>query len=141
MSHSSQESNLHNLRKNLSDLTIELIGLLDQRREIAAQIQELKIPRSGFYRFDPKREKEVFLHLKKNLESKSLKELLAISLLIEEHAQQGEVHTYPSWSSQVHLESSVHELFGQINPVLLSTLRPDLLTQLTLREDFKDILK
>lgn len=141
MSHLSQESKLDELRKSLADLTIELIGLMDQRRKIASSIQSLKNPQIGYYRFDPRRESEIFAQLQDHLVGKSLKELLAFSLLIEEHAQQGEVHTYPAWSSQVHLESPIHELFGQVNPILLNIIRPDLMTQLTLREEFKAFIK
>jgi chorismate mutase len=141
MSHSSQESNLHDLRKELSDLTLNLFELLDQRREVAGSIQKLKITHPGFFRFDPKREYEVFSHFSRILENKSVKELLAISLIIEDHAGQGESHTYPAWSSQIHLDRPVHELFGQVNPLILKIVRPDLFAQLELRDEFSSLLK
>lgn len=141
MSHSSQESNLHDLRKELSDLTLDIFKLLEERREVSGSIQKLKAIYPGFYKFDSKRETEIFSHFRKSLENKSVKELLAISLIIEDHAGQGESHSYPAWSSQIHLEKAVHELFAQVNPLLLKLIRPDLFAQLTLREEFKDLIK
>jgi len=136
MSHLSQESNLRQLRKELSDLTLDILELMDKRRVVAKGIQKMKSPAKDFYRFDPKREFEIFAHFETSLKDKSIKELLAVSLMIEDHAQQGEPHTYPSWSSQLHLEHPVAELFAQVNPLLLKQIRPDLYSQLQLRPQF-----
>lgn len=141
MSHSSQESNLRQLRKELSDLTLDILELMGKRRETAAYVQSLKARGAGFYRFDYQRELEIFSHFKISLLDKSVKELLAISLMIEDHAQQGEAHTYPSWSSEVHLEKPMPDLFGQVNPVLLFQIRPDLFSQLGLRPEFSQLFK
>jgi chorismate mutase len=141
MSRSSQEFNFRELRKKLSDLTLDILELMDRRRVIALSIQQLKSEHPGFYRFDPERELEIFKHFSAVLANKSIKELLSISLMIEDHAQQGESHSYPAWSSQIHLEGVHSELFGQINPLLLKLVRPDLFSQLPLREEFKAFIK
>ncbi len=140
MSLSSQESNLRDLRKQLSDLTLDIIELMGKRRAVGHEVQSAKISGSGFYRFVPKREIEIFSHFSDVLKDKSVKELLSISLMIEDHAQQGESHTYPAWSSQIHLTGPVTELYGQINPLLLKLQRPDLYSQLSLRQEILDLI-
>lgn len=139
MSLSSQESNLHELRKQLSDLTLDILELMGKRKSVGKEVQSAKITGAGFYRFVPKRELEIFTHFNDVLQDKSVKELLALSLMIEDHAQQGESHTYPAWSSQIHLVHPTTELYGQINPLLLKLLRSDLYSQLTLRQEFLDL--
>ena len=77
---------IDNQRKKLSEITKEILRLLNQREEIVSQIQSLKIE-SKQKSWNPKQEIQIFTNYIENLEDISLKKVLWLSLLIEMHCE------------------------------------------------------
>jgi len=123
--------NLENLRLELEENYKDFFLLLKERREIVAQIF---ITKNGSNGFDTTREGALVQKFKESLLALSLKELLSLSLLIEDHANS--VGEYPAWSDRVHLESSCGEPFEMINPIWLKSIHPNLYNQLKLRKNY-----
>lgn len=106
------------------------------RRKVTVKIQELKGSQGRYSHYDPEREKEIFTLFKDQLKALSLKELLAFSLIMEDHAMAMAPGSYPAWSSSIHLSDSKHELVEMINPLMLKISRPDSFNRLTLSQEF-----
>jgi chorismate mutase len=136
MSPSSQESKLQELRDHLAEVNFRFFLTLDERKQICEKIQACKLKVSSHPHYDPSREKIIFQQLQTQLRSLALRELLAFSLIMEEHAQTGTSGAYPQWSLGVHLATPVQTLTGMINPLLLKVVRPDDFSQLQLNTDF-----
>jgi chorismate mutase len=133
-------SELDELRDNLFHLYLKFFSLLDLRRSLVQEINLLK-ENEGFYKnYSPDREKELFFKLESDLKKLSLKELLSLSLLIEDHAQFDGENSYPSFSAGVHLQNFKGEIHQQINPLILSIYNQELGAKLTLSDKFKKIL-
>ena len=123
---------IETLRADLLQITIEIIRSINERKNKVRSIQTFK-KENNLKSFDPKREKEVFLKLKNDMSHSSLCELLAISLLIEDHAGED----YPKWSERVHIAKPEHKLIEQINPLLLLLIRKDEFNMLHLKSEYK----
>jgi chorismate mutase len=121
------------LRSDLIALTEQIITLISQRKEVVTKIQNVK-SKNALKAFIPEREKEVYLQLSDQLEKFSDKELLSLSLLIEEHAGDH----YPAWSESVHLRQKTNTLHDLINPVMLLILRPSSFKMLTLKKEYQE---
>lgn len=136
MSPSSRESDLAQLREALAQLNSEYFLTVAERRSICMKIQEYKESVGRYSHYDPEREREVFKLLDQQLKSCSLKELLAFSLLMEDHAMAMAPGSYPAWSHSIHLQNSKTELFEMINPLMLKASHPEFFNRLNLSTDF-----
>jgi chorismate mutase len=136
MSHSSQESELARLREALAQLNSEFFLTIKERRALTVRIQEFKESNGHYAHYDPDREKELFLKLKPELKVLTLKELLAFSLVMEDHATAMAPGSYPSWSHRAHLSRPQNELFEMINPLILKVCWPEFFERLSLTQDF-----
>lgn len=136
MSPSSRESDLAQLREALAQLNSEFFLTLSERRNLTVRIQEIKGNSGRYSHYDPDREKVVFESIKTQLKNLTVKELLAFSLVMEDHAMAMAPGSYPTWSNRIHLNQSRNELFEMINPLLLKTCLPKFFSELTLTQDF-----
>lgn len=136
MSPSSRESDLAQLREALAQLNSEYFLTIAERRNICVKIQEFKVASGRYAHYDPDREKEIFKLFNIQLKNISIKELLAFSLIMEDHAMALAPGSYPSWSHRVHLSNSKNELFEMINPLMLKESHPDFFNRLTLSGEF-----
>lgn len=123
------------LRSELISITKNIISLISQRKDLVAKIQEIK-QSENLNTFIPSREAEVYKMLESELKNFSDKELLSISLLIEEQA--GE--SYPQWSQGTHLESRTNKLIDLINPLMLLILRPTSFKMLILKKEYQELI-
>jgi chorismate mutase len=137
MSLSSRESRLQEFRAKLAQLNFNLLLALDERKIVCREIQATKtIGSSNYPHYDPEREKVVFQEMMLELRQLSIRELLAFSLIMEEHAQGERPGAYPAWSQGVHLNSAPHQLLEMINPLLLSIILPEVFPSVELNQDF-----
>jgi chorismate mutase len=136
MSPSSRASDLAQLREALAQLNSEFFLTVAERRNLCVKIQEFKETKGRYSHFDPEREKEIFGLFHAQLKNLSLKELLAFSLIMEDHAMAMAPGSYPSWSSMVHLAAPQREVYEMINPLMLKVSRPDFFNRLTLSNEF-----
>lgn len=136
MSRSSRESDLAQLREALAQLNSEFFLTIAERRNITVKIQEYKETTGRYAHYDPEREKEIFNQLKEHLKVLSLKELLAFSLIMEDHAMAMAPGSYPAWSASTHIQNSNRELYEMINPLMLKIARPDFFNRLTMSQEF-----
>lgn len=88
---------LPKLRTELEDINSELFSILEKRKKVVADIQSLKPKTGEFPHYDESREKELFSKMKDDLSKLSPRELLALSLIIEDHAKAGDEKAYPSF--------------------------------------------
>jgi chorismate mutase len=137
MSHSSRESDLAQLREMLLQLNSELFLTIADRRKLCVKIQEYKDVSGRYSHYDPEREREIFKLLEKELKSCSLRELLAFSLLMEDHAMAMAPGSYPAWSQRVHVSNPQNELLELINPLMLKMSRPDSFQKIVLSSEFQ----
>ena len=137
MSHSSRESNLAILREALAQKNSEFFLNLSERRALCLKIQEFKEVGGRYSHYDPAREKEVFELLKTEIKELTMKELLAFSLIMEDHATAMAPGSYPSWSSHVHLTQMKGEMTEMMNPLLLKYTHPGIFSKLSLGADFQ----
>lgn len=136
MSRSSRESELAQLREALAQLNSEFFLTIGERRSITVKIQEYKNSQGRYSHYDPDREKEIFALFNDQLKGLSLKELLAFSLIMEDHAMAMAPGSYPAWSSSPHTVNGSGELFEMINPLMLKVSRPDFFNRLALSQEF-----
>lgn len=136
MSRSSRESELAQLREALAQLNSEFFLTIAERRNLTVKIQEFKDSTGRYSHFDPDREKEIFVLFKEQLKNLTMKELLAFSLIMEDHAVAMAPGSYPAWSSSVHIATPHRELFEMINPLMLKSARPEFFNRLTLSQEF-----
>lgn len=136
MSPSSRESELAQLREALAQLNSEFFLTVADRRKVTVRIQEFKHAEGRYAHYDPDREKEIFALFSEQLKGLSLKELLAFSLIMEDHAMAMAPGSYPAWSQSSHIANSKHELYEMINPLMLKVARPDSFNRLTLSQEF-----
>jgi chorismate mutase len=136
MSPSSRESDLEQLREALLQSNSEFFFNLSERRKLCIAIQEMKGASGRFSHYDPEREKIVFTHFKSQLAGLSLRELLAFSLVMEDHALAMAPGSYPAWSQRYHLSSDPKELHEMINPLMLKISHPDMFARLDLIPEF-----
>lgn len=129
---------LSELRADLRELTQNIILLISKRKNLVGQIQKEKNSIGEFSNFDLDREIIVFNKMSPFLDSFSTKEILAISLLIEEHANQH--GRYPEWSQGEHLMNSPQNLLEMINPILLARYDKSRYDLLPINEKFLKIL-
>lgn len=136
MSPSSRASELEQLREALLQSNSEFFFNLSERRKLCIAIQEVKGTTGRFSHYDPEREKIVFTHFKQQLSSLSLRELLAFSLVMEDHALAMAPGSYPAWSQRLHLSSQPKDLHEMINPLMLKISHPDMFSRLDLIAEF-----
>lgn len=136
MSPSSRGSELAQLREALVQLNSEYFLTVAERRKITIKIQEFKDSKGRYSHYDPERERDIFKLFQDQLKACSLKELLAFSLLMEDHAMAMAPGSYPAWSNVVHLQDPKDELYEMINPLMLKTSRPDFFSRLNLSSEF-----
>ena len=136
MSPSSRESELTQLREALAQLNSEFFLTIAERRNLTVRIQEIKGNSGRYSHYDPDREKEVFNLIKVQLKNLTIKELLAFSLVMEDHAMAMAPGSYPAWSNLIHLNNPKNDLYEMINPLLLKICMPDLFSRITLAADF-----
>lgn len=136
MSHSSRESELAQLRELLAQLNSEFFLTISERRNLTVRIQEYKEAKGRYSHYDPDREKEIFSQVKTSLKNLTFKELLAFSLIMEDHAMAMAPGSYPTWSQRSHLVNSKGELFEMINPLMLKVSRPEFFERLQFSADF-----
>lgn len=136
MSPSSRASDLEQLREALLQANSEFFFNLSERRKLCIAIQELKGATGRFSHYDPEREKVVFAHFKAQLCALSLRELLAFSLVMEDHALAMAPGSYPNWSQRYHLGSVSKEIHEMINPLMLKVSHPDIFARLELTSEF-----
>lgn len=128
---------MNELRAKLLEMNKTLLKLIGERKLLSKAIQDKKAEVSRSHpRWDVKREKEVITTLSDELQNLSLKERLAFSLLMEDHAQGGQIHTYPSFSSGEHLGENF-DITHMLNPLLLSK---EQFLDLELKRDFQERL-
>ena len=132
--------NLAGLRDQLKDLTEKHFLIIKNRKELVTKIQNTKSKNKLFFAFDPIQEKKLFESQKDNLINLSIRELLAYSLILEEHASVEE-KAYPQWSKGEHLTDHNQGLLACINPILLAVIHKDKYDELPLSEQFKTILE
>lgn len=123
------------LRSELISITNNIISLISKRKQLVAKIQEIK-QTENLNTFIPSREAEVYKLLESELKNFSDKELLSISLLIEEQAGEN----YPQWSEGVHLEIMTNNVIDLINPLMLLILRPTSFKMLTLKKEYHELI-
>ena len=136
MSHSSRESNLSQFRERLAQLNSELFLTMKERRTLSVQIQSFKDASGRYSHYDPEREKELFTQLQGEIKTLSLKELLAFSLIMEDHAMAMAPGSYPSWSQSCHIAAPKNDLAEMINPLLLRISHPNIYQRFTLNAEF-----
>lgn len=136
MSPSSRESELSQLREALAQLNSEFFLTVGERRNVTVRIQELKNSQGRYSHYDPDREKEIFNLFREQLKNLTMKELLAFSLIMEDHAMAMAPGSYPAWSQLIHVNDPKHELMEMINPLMLKISRPDTFNRLTLSQEF-----
>jgi chorismate mutase len=136
MSPSSRASDLDQLREALLQANSEFFFTLGERRKLCIAIQELKGSTGRFSHYDPEREKVVFTHFQQQLASLSMRELLAFSLVMEDHALAMAPGSYPAWSQRYHLSSAPKDLHEMINPLMLKISHPDMFGRLELIPEF-----
>jgi chorismate mutase len=128
---------IESLRQDVLTLTNTIIESLLERKSHVSCIQDLKEKAEGFKNFDPSREIIVFKNIN-GIDKLSLKEILSLSLVIEDHASSGEF--YPEWSAGVHLASNPTDISHQINPILLASTFKTRYDSLPLNLEFKTLL-
>src|SRR5690606_36995470 len=131
-----RESNLAQYREALLQLNSEFFLTVGERRRLSVKIQEFKASEGRYSHFDPEREKEIFNLFQTQLKSLSLKELLAFSLIMEDHAMAMAPGSYPTWSSMIHLSHPKNEMIEMINPLMLKASRPESFNRLNLSAEF-----
>lgn len=136
MSPSSRASNLAQLTEALAQLNSEFFLSIGERRQLSIKIQEFKDVSGRYGHYDPEFERELFSIVQAQLTSASLRELLAFSLVIEDHSGAMAPGSYPAWSSRSHLVQSKNELYEMVNPLILKISRPDFFNRLTLTSEF-----
>ena len=136
MSRSSRESELAQLREALAQLNSEFFLTIAERRNLTVKIQEFKGSTGRYSHYDPDREKEIFALFQGQLKNLTIKELLAFSLIMEDHAVAMAPGSYPAWSNHVHIANQKSELYEMINPLLLKVSRPEIFNRLTLSQEF-----
>lgn len=136
MSHSSRESELSQLRELLAQLNSEFFLTIAERRNLTVRIQEYKESKGRYSHYDPDREKEIFTQLKTSLKNLTFKELLAFSLIMEDHAMAMAPGSYPTWSQRSHITNPKGELFEMINPLIIKISRPEFFDRLQFSSDF-----
>jgi chorismate mutase len=136
MSRSSRESELAQLREALLQLNSEFFLTIGERRTLTLRIQEYKAATGCYSHFDPEREKEIFGLFSEQLKNLSMRELLAFSLIMEDHAMAMAPGSYPLWSQSIHVARPGHELYEMINPLMLKVSRPDFFNRLMLSQEF-----
>lgn len=136
MSLSSRESELAQLKEAMAQLNSEFFLTMGERRNITVKLQESRGQTGRYAHFDPEKEKELFTFFQTQLKSCSVKELLAFSLILEDHAMAMAPGSYPTWSQMVHLSTPKRELYEMINPIMLKLARPDSFNRLTLSSEF-----
>jgi chorismate mutase len=136
MSLSSRESELAQLREALAQLNSEFFLTISERRNLTVKIQEFKEAKGRYSHYDPDREKEVFAVIQTQLKNCSIKELVAFSLIMEDHAMAMAPGSYPTWSQFTHLSNPKKELYEMINPLMLKISRPDFFARLALSQEF-----
>ncbi len=136
MSPSSRGSELAQLREALAQLNSEYFLTVAERRKITIKIQEFKDSTGRYSHYDPERERDIFKLFQDQIKASSLKELLAFSLIMEDHAMAMAPGSYPAWSSFVHLQDPKDEIYEMINPLMLKTSRPDFFSRLNLSSEF-----
>lgn len=136
MSPSSRASELEQLREALLQANSELFFTLSERRKLCIAIQEIKGGSGRFSHFDPDREKIVFSHFRQQLSGLSIRELLAFSLVMEDHALAMAPGSYPNWSQRSHLNTQGKELHEMVNPLMLKYSHPDMFARLDLTPEF-----
>lgn len=128
------------LRNDLKTLNEEFFLFLEQRSALVKSIQSTKVKTNNYFCFDPVYELTLFSKQIESLSKLSLKELLAYSLILEDHACVSK-GSYPLWSEQSHLGEKNHNISYAINPILLAVTHKDLYDQLPLNEEFKSLLE
>jgi chorismate mutase len=136
MSPSSRASDLAQLREALAQLNSEFFLTIKERRAMTLRIQEFKETSGRYSHYDPDREKEMFTLFLDKLKQLSLKELLAFSLVMEDHAMAMAPGSYPSWSASLHLQNPGREFHEMVNPLMLRFARPELFNRLVLNQEF-----
>lgn len=136
MSLSSRESELAQIREALAQLNSEFFLTMGERRNLTVKLQESKGSTGRYSHFDPEKEKELFLFFQPQLKSCSVKELLAFSLILEDHAMAMAPGSYPTWSQHTHVSTPKNELYEMINPLMLKIARPDSFNRITLSAEF-----
>lgn len=136
MSPSSRVSDLGQLREALLQCNSEFFITLSERRKLCIAIQEVKGSTGRFSHFDPEREKIVFEHFKPQLVALSMRELLAFSLVMEDHALAMAPGSYPYWSQRYHLSSAPKDIHEMVNPLMLKASHPDMFARLELTPEF-----
>lgn len=136
MSPSSRESDLSQLREALAQLNSEFFLTIRERRNLCMRIQEFKETKGRYSHYDPEREREIFNLFTSQLKASSLKELLAFSLIMEDHAMAMAPGSYPTWSQFSHLANPKKELYEMVNPLILKISHPDFFNRLTLSAEF-----
>lgn len=136
MSLSSRESELAQLREALAQLNSELFLTFAERRRLTVKIQEYKGASGRYSHYDPEREKTIFTLFQPQLKTLSLKELLAFSLIMEDHAMAMAPGSYPAWSTMTHLQNPKKELIEMVNPLMIKASRPETFSRLTFTAEF-----
>jgi chorismate mutase len=124
------------LRSNLEKNYHDLFKYFLERKQIVNEIKQVKRENNIQSFFDHDREILLFQKISSQLKQCSLKEVFALSLLIEEHAEAPIL--YPEWSKGVHLDHPLQNfsLENQINPLLLRSYSQDHFQHLKLNKDF-----
>jgi hypothetical protein len=136
MSLSSRESELAQLKEALAQMNSEFFLAIAEKRHLTVKIQGYRAASGRYSHFDPEHEKDMFLFFQPQLKTCSIKELLAFSLLMEDHAMAMAPGSYPTWSQMIHVAAPKNELYELINPLILKIARPDFFNRLTLAPEF-----
>lgn len=121
-------------RKNLFPITQKIFNLSLERQALVTKIHNIKAETQMEF-WDPAQEISLFRSLKSDLEKRSIKELLWVSLLIE--MQSSSAGNYPCWSEKKHLKQTRENISEQINPILLKMFYPEQYASLGLIDSLK----
>lgn len=129
---------LESHRKELLETTKNILNQMSIRKTLVGKIQKTKVDMNE-KAWSPEQEHRVFNSLHLELKEMSLKELFAVSIMIE--AQAVNSHDYPRWSEGEHLNFNLKNFTEQINPILLYLYHPREYAKLELRAEFSSTLE
>jgi chorismate mutase len=136
MSLSSRESELAQIREALAQWNSEFFLTIKERRNLTDKVLGSQVSAGRYSHYDPEQEKELFTLFQPQLKACSIKELLAFSLILEDHAMAMAPGSYPTWSQMTHVTSPKRELYEMVNPLMLKLSRPDFFARVTLSVEF-----
>lgn len=139
------DEHLKEKRKKLQSHTDIFFSWLEERQDLVSDIRNLKYQeietktKNEKRMYDPQREYDIFFApaFHQNIQALSLKEVLALSLIIESQAQEFlDDDSYPEWSLAKHVDKGADKISHLINPLLLKSHSIEFFQKLPLKKEF-----